>query len=234
MKSLIKEKKEISSIMKACKVCDAAFKYILPHLKTGVSEKETAFKINKFIRNKSEGIAFKTIVAFGENSSEIHHRPNNRELKKGDIIMFDFGAKINGYCSDISRTVFFKKITLRKKHIYDTVLKAQEKAIIYLNSSLKRKKLISGCDLDKIARNYISQKYPNFPHSLGHGIGKKVQMSPKISPKSKTILKPGMIFSIEPGIYIKNFGGVRIEDLVLLTKNGVKMLTNSSREIIKI
>lgn len=231
---MVRSKAKIQSIKKACKITDKTFKYILPHLADGVTEKEIVKKINKFIRNHSEGLAFKTIVAFGENSAEVHHQfPTERKLKKGDIIILDFGAKINGFCSDITRVLFFEKANRKQKDLYRDVLKAQQMAIDFLNNEIGKGK-IKALDVDKIARDYLEKKYPTMPHSLGHGIGKKVHSGLRLSPKSKSYLKPGMIFSVEPGIYIKDFGGVRIEDTVLLTEKGVEILTKSTKEIIEI
>lgn len=225
---------EIESIRKACRVTDATFKHILPHLVENVTEKKIVKKINKYIRRHSDGLAFKTIVAFGENSAEIHHQfPTERKLRKGDIIMLDFGTKVNGLCSDMTRTLFFGKATQRQKKMYDTVLKAQQMAIDFIKSSIINHKSIEASEVDKIARNYLSnKKYPPMPHGLGHGIGKKVHMAPRLSPKSKAYLKSSMVFSIEPGIYIKNFGGVRIEDTILLMEKGAEILTKSPKTLI--
>lgn len=227
---------EIEFIRKACRVTDAAFKYILPHLVENVTEKVIVKKINKYIRRHSDGLAFKTIVAFGENSAKIHHQfPTEKKLKKGDIIMLDFGTKVNGLCSDMTRTLFFGKANKKQKDLYLAVLEAQQLAIDYLESSILKHKSVKASEVDKIARNYLSnKKYPPMPHGLGHGIGKKVHMEPRLSPKSKAYLKSGMVFSIEPGIYIKNLGGVRIEDIILINGNKIEILTKSAKELIEL
>src|SRR5680860_625614 len=234
MARLARRKDKIYSIKKACRIGDKCFNFILPFLEEDVTEIEIVKLINVFLKKKSEGIAFKTIVAFGENSAEIHHQnPTNRKLKKGDFIMLDFGARINGYPSDMTRTLFFKKATNKQVDLYKTVLEAQKKAIDLLESFAKKQRSIKAFDVDRIAREFIvSKKFEPMPHSLGHGIGKKVHSGLRLSPKSKTYLKPGMIFSIEPAIYIKGFGGVRIEDLILLTETKIKILTNSPKNII--
>lgn len=228
------QKLKIKSIKKACQISDKCFNFILPFLKEGVTEIEIVKLINYFLRKKSEGIAFKTIVAFGENSAEIHHQnPTTRELQKGDFIMLDLGAKINGYPSDMTRTLFLQKASKKQVDLYKTVLEAQRRAISLLESLVKKQSLIKAFDVDKAARDYIiSKKFPSIPHSLGHGIGKKVHSGLKISPKSKNLLKPNMIFSIEPAIYIKGFGGVRIEDLVLLTGKKIEILSKSKKDLI--
>lgn len=231
-----KTQEKILSIEKACKVGDLAFDYILPCFKEGVTEKEIVKKLNKFIGSRSQGLAFKTIVAFGKNSSEIHHqKPTNKKLKKGDFIMLDFGARINGYPSDMTRTLFFGKASQKQKQMYQVVLKAQHEAIGLLKSLIVNHKSIKAFDIDKIARDYILAKgFVPMSHSLGHGIGKKIHSGLKLSPKTKSYLKPGMVFSIEPAIYIKDFGGVRIEDLAVLTKNQLKILTNSPKQLIEL
>lgn len=229
---------KIISISNACKISDRAFEYILPYLQEGVTEKKIVKKINDYLRKHSEGLAFKTIVAFGENSAEIHHQfPTEKALKKGDIIMLDFGAKINGYPSDMTRTLFFGKASQKQKSIYGAVYEAQQQAIEQLRSLAMKQSVvkIKAYDIDKIARDYIaSKKFTPMHHSLGHGIGKKVHSGLRISPKSKAYLKPGMIFSIEPAIYVEGFGGIRIEDLVLLKKDKIEILTKSPKEMIEL
>lgn len=221
-------KSRVEKIKQAAKIGDLAFEYILKEIKTGISERKLAALINSFIKEKNAKFAFPIIVAFGENSSEIHHKTGNRKLKHGDIIMLDFGAKVDGYCADMTRTIFFGKPTLKQQNIYQIVLKAQQKAIDFINHCLKLNKTIRTTEVDKIARDYIiSCRYPNMPHALGHGIGRKVHQSPRLSPKSKEVLKEGMVFSIEPGIYLKNWGGVRIEDLFVINRGKLEQLTLS-------
>jgi len=240
---MFKSQAKILNIEKACNLTDKAFNYILGKIKEGISEKELALKIEFFIKRHGSDIAFPPIVAFGKNSSFPHHVPtfNSQLSTLNSIVLLDFGAKLNGYCSDMTRTVFFGKPTTEQKRMYQTVLKAQQKAIEYIVTHLeggspKRSEghdsfevdSIKASEVDKIARDYIvSQGFPTIPHSLGHGIGRKVHEPPKLSPKSKDTLKPGMVFTIEPGIYLPGFGGVRIEDVVLLEKP-YRILTKSS------
>ncbi len=220
---------KLSSTKKACKITDLAFAHILKRIKLSTTEKELAREINKFIRSHGAKLAFPTIVAFDKNSSEIHHKPTNKKLSKNQFIMFDFGAKFNGYCSDMSRTVFFGKATKEQKKIYNTVLTAQKMAIDKIKPNCKT------YEIDKIAREYIYKKGFNpIPHSLGHGVGKKVHEDPKISPASADVLKNEDIFTIEPGIYIKNYGGVRIEDMLVLTAKSPKLLTTSPKHLIEL
>ena len=236
-------RQEIPLIEKACKLTDETFEYVLTKIKKGVTEKELSLEIQRFIRANGAGLSFRPLVSFGKNTAEVHHKSTDKKLKKNNIVMLDFGAKIEGFCSDMTRTVFIGRASRKQKKIYSAVLKAQQKAVKFLmrvqpladTNSLVKGLNPSAKEVDKVARDYIiSQGYPTIPHGLGHGVGKKVHEPPKISPKSRAILKPGMVFSIEPGIYIKNFGGVRIEDLVVLEKTGPRILTKSPKRIIEL
>ncbi len=246
----IKTNKELQNIEKACQLGDETFAHSIAILKEGITEKEVSFTIEFFIKKQGADISFKPIVAFGKNSSVPHHQTSNQQLKTNDIILLDFGVKIRNYCSDMTRIVFFGKATNEKKRMYQTVLTAQQKAFDYISSchSQRREESreilrhtpqddigIKASEVDKMARDYItSQGYPIIPHSLGHGIGIAVHESPSLSPKSKDVLQAGMIFSIEPGIYIPGVGGIRIEDLVILEQNGPRILTKSPRNLTKI
>lgn len=240
----IKTKEEIKKIENACKLGDLAFKYILKKLKVGITEKEIATKLENFIKSKGGEFSFPAIVAFGKNTSVPHHQTGETKLDNNDFVLLDFGVKLDQYCSDMTRTVFFGQPSEKQKRIYQTVLTAQQRAIEFINSAIKAGKEIKVAEVDQVARKYIiSQGYPAIPHSLGHGVGLEIHEHPNLSPKSKETLKEGMVFSIEPGIYIPNFGsprslreagGVRIEDLFVLSENGLRQLTNSSKEIIVI
>jgi Xaa-Pro aminopeptidase len=230
--SLTRTNPEIESIRKACLITDKGFIFVLKEIKSGITEKALAKRLSNFLRNNSNGLSFRTIVGFGENSSHIHHRPTNRRLKAGDAILLDFGAKINGFCSDLSRTVFFKKATKKQIQAYNLVSQAQEKAIKFIQDKLEKNAKIKCKDVDKIAREYlVSKRFPAIPHGLGHALGKKVHQAPRFSPKSKHYLKPGMILTVEPGIYLKTFG-IRIEDDILIKENRVEILTKSSKKVI--
>ncbi len=221
---------KVSSITKVCNITDQTFDYILKKIKVGVTERGLAKEIGKFIKNKNARPAFPTIVAFGKNGFEIHHKPTNKKLTaKNQFVLLDFGAKVNGYCSDMSRTVVFGKATDKQREIYKTVLTAQEMAIKAIKPNCKT------YEIDRIARDYIFKKgFDPIPHSLGHGVGKRVHERPRIGPATADILKEGDIFTIEPGIYIKNFGGVRIEDVLILQKGKAKLLTHSPKHLIEL
>lgn len=231
----IKEDEEIELIKKACLIGDEAFSRILKRIKQGITEKELAYRLESLIYKLGGEPSFKTIIAFGKNSAYPHHQVGETVLKYGDQILMDFGVKFEGYCSDMTRTIFFGKPNPRQRKLYETVLFSQQKAIDYIISQLKDSKKIKAKKVDRIAREYIIQKgFPDIPHSLGHGIGLEVHEHPYLSPKSKEILKRGTVFSIEPGIYFPGFGGVRIEDLFVMEDGGLKNLTNSPKELIVI
>lgn len=233
-----KEEEEIEAIQKACALGDKAFDHILPLIKEGITEKELAFQLELFIKKQHADLSFRTIVAFGKNAAIPHHQTGNQRLaSSGQFVLLDFGVKLNNYCSDMTRTVFFGKATEDQKRMYQTVIEAQKLAIDFLNheSRVMNHESIKAADVDKTAREYITtQGYPTIPHSLGHGIGIEVHETPRLSPFSKDILRPNMVFSIEPGIYIPGVGGVRIEDIVVLTKNGPQLLTKAKRSLIQL
>ncbi|MBI2034845.1 MAG: aminopeptidase P family protein [Candidatus Levybacteria bacterium] len=198
----IKSVHEIQQIKKACEISDKAFTHILKKIKTGVTEQKIAFELEIFMKKNGADISFPPIVAFGSHSSIPHHSANNQQLASrrsglitNNVILLDFGARFNGYCSDMTRTIFFGKATNEQKKMYKTVLNAQQKAIEFIQKetpsrrSLLEKNEIKASEVDRIARDYIiSQGYPTIPHSLGHGIGLQVHEAPSLSQKSKDIL----------------------------------------------
>ena len=228
----IKSPWEIEQIRKACRLTDDTFNFFLKKITSGISEKELASKIELYIKNHNGDLAFETIVAFGKNSSIPHHQTGQDivDAKNGQFILIDFGAKVGNYCADMTRTIFFGKPSAKQKQIYKIVLEAQTKAVSYIKARLAKKQIIKAKEVDKIARDFIKALgFASIPHGLGHGIGLEVHEFPRLSPKSKNILKDGMVFSIEPGIYIPNFGGVRIEDIFAIVKGELKQLTKSSK-----
>jgi Xaa-Pro aminopeptidase len=225
---IIKTDFEVLKIKKACKIGDETFKFLLTKIKLGITEIELANALENFVKQKNALLSFDSIVAFGPNSSSPHHKPTNIKLKNNQIVLLDFGINFEGYCSDMTRTVFFGSANEEFKKVYQTVLKAQEKAFNYLES----KNILAKAD--ETAREYITSKgYPSIPHSLGHGIGIEVHELPHISPSSHDKAKNNMVFSLEPGIYIPGFGGVRIEDLVVFN-NKTQFITHSNRNLIEI
>ncbi len=222
---LTKDKKEIALIKKATAIGDQVYRQILPCIKPGRTEQYIANKVEALIREKSCEPAFKTIVASGLGSAIPHHVISNRKLKKNDIVVLDFGAIYKGYRSDLTRTVFLGKINKIFQSIYQLILEAQTKAITALGPGVKT------CSIDQLARNIIAKagygRY--FIHTTGHGIGLETHESPRISSKDTMILQPGMVVTVEPGIYLFGQGGVRIEDMVLVTATGHEVLTKTNK-----
>ena len=245
---MIKTPQEIEAIEKACRLGDVTFEYILSVIKEGITEKELAFELEFFIRRHGAEISFPPIVAFGANSSIPHHVSDDTQLTTNSWVLMDFGVKFDSFCSDMTRTVFVGRATKEQRHMYQTVLNSQQKAMEFIAKVQPSLRLnLYAKNVDKVARNYItSQGFPTIPHSLGHGIGLEVHEPPRISPKSKDSLKTGMVFSIEPGIYIParnasanvaggpGAGGVRIEDLVVLEEKGPRFLTTAKRKLIEL
>jgi Xaa-Pro aminopeptidase len=226
---IVKEPHEIDLIKKAQEITDKTFTHILEYIKPGVTERDLACEMEYFMKkNGADGIAFDTIVASGSRSSLPHGRASERNLQPGDFITMDFGARYSWYCSDMTRTVFLGRPDDTQVKIYNIVLEAQQRALEYIKSGLL------GKDVDRVARETIDKNGygNNFGHGLGHGVGIEIHESPRLSPKGDMELLPGMVVTVEPGIYIENYGGVRIEDLVVVTRNGCDNLTKSDKHLI--
>ena len=218
---MIKEPSEIKEIKKALLIAESVFTNFSDSISNGMKEKEAAWAVEKAIREAgADALSFPTIVASGPNSALPHATPGNRIFKKGEPILFDWGAKLNGYCSDISRTIVIGKADDKFKRVYQTVLKAQAKAISAIRPGISSKAV------DKIARNHIdeSEFKDKFGHGLGHGVGLSIHELPRISPLKDIKLEKGMVFTVEPGIYIPGWGGVRLENMVVVREGGVEVL----------
>lgn len=227
---ITKDKNEVELIKNACQLSDMGYDFILSCLKPGVSELEIKLRLENFIRENKGDISFPSIVAFGQNSAIPHHMPRDTKLEAQDTVLLDFGAKWNGYCSDMTRTVFIGVPKEKLSSIYTAVKEAQEIALDYLSTHMKE-----GFDLKKAANLANSHLkvlgFPEIPHGLGHGVGLQVHEMPSVSPFSEQFLAPRTVITVEPGIYIPNLGGVRIEDTILVTSDGVEILTNSPKEL---
>lgn len=223
-----KDKNEIELIQKAQTLTDQTLKTLKENLKIGMTEKQIAWEIEKIGRTLgADDISFTPIVAFNENSAIPHHEPTDKKLKKGDLILVDMGLKYNNYCSDMTRMIFTKPPTALQKKVYEIVLEAQIKAEIKVKAGI-------ACNtIDTIARDIIDQQgfKGKFGHSLGHGIGLEVHEMPSVSQLYTEKLKENSIVTIEPGIYLENNFGVRIEDMVLVLSNGSRNLTKSPKKI---
>ena len=222
----IKDSTEIHGIKTAIEIAETAMMNVTSTILEGQTEKEIAWNLEKTMRELgADGPSFDTIVAAGPNGAMPHHRPSDRTILMGDPIVIDMGARVNGYCSDITRTICIGDPDETFHKVYDTVLGAQLAAIELIKPG------ISGEEADSYARNVInaSPYAETFGHSLGHGVGLAVHELPTLSPKSEQILEKDMVFTIEPGIYISGWGGVRIEDMVLLNTTGVDVLSNAAK-----
>lgn len=227
----VKDQHEIAKMEKAIEITGEAFAHILGFLKPGITEKEVALELEFFMKKRgASGLAFTTIVASGHRSSLPHGIASEKVLEKGDFVKIDFGCIYNHYCSDLTRTVVLGKATDKQKEIYNTVLEAQLKAIDGIKAG------ISGKDADSLARDVIYSKgyTENFGHGLGHGIGMVVHENPRVSPKAEDLLQTGNVVTVEPGIYIEGYGGVRIEDMLVITDIGNRNLTKVTKELIEI
>ena len=223
---VIKSKSEVEKIEAAISISDRAFNAVSKEIEVGMTEKEIAWEIEKEMRILgAESISFDTIVASGLNGSKPHHSPTNKQISNGEAITIDMGAKLNGYCSDLTRTIFIGKPDEKFKKIYNIVLRSQ------LISIETAKDGMTGEEIDKISRDIISEEGfgEYFGHSLGHGVGLEIHENPGGGPNSKNEITPGMVYTIEPGIYIDGWGGIRIEDMVLMTDNGNKLLSHAEK-----
>lgn len=225
---MIKDEYEIECIKKACSITDECFNYLKTYIKKDMTEKEIAREIEKyFLSHGADGLAFETIVASGPNSSMPHAVPTDRKIKSGDIITIDFGCKYKGYCSDMTRTIFVDCVQDYIKPIYELVLK---------NQKLTLKEYYDGANirvLSKMVENDFKLNNFNLVHALGHGVGLDVHEIPILSSKKGDFfLRENMVITNEPGIYLSSKFGVRIEDTVLITKNGPEVLTKSEKDYV--
>lgn len=218
----IKAVSEINLIKKAIRINLSAFKQIAGEVKAGSRERDLANMMEYRMKlNGADNASFDTIVLSGRNSSLPHGRPSEKAIKDNELVLIDAGANFNGYNSDLTRIFFLGRIQPILKKIYGVVKIAQEKAIRAVRPGVK------AASVDAAARAHI-KKYgwdKFFGHGLGHGVGRKVHEAPSISARSKYILKPGMVFTVEPAVYIPGVGGVRVEDMVLVTQKGVEVLS---------
>ena len=225
----VKDTDEIKKIAQAQKLGDEAFSYILNRIKTGKTEKEVATELEFFMRkNGASATSFATICASGVRSAMPHGVASDKVIQKVDFLTLEFGCVLDGYCSDMTRTVVIGTADQRQKEIYEIVLSAQKAALEKAAPNVK----CSECD--KAARDIITVAGygENFGHSTGHSVGIEIHEFPVLSPKSEDILEEGNIVTVEPGIYINDFGGVRIEDLIQITSENMVNLTNSQKDLL--
>ncbi len=222
---------EITKIKEAQRLVDEAFSYIVETITVGLTEKQICAELRKKVIDLGcEDFAFDYIVVSGENTAIPHGKPSDRKIQKGDAVTLDFGAKIDGYCSDMTRTIFVGNISEEKKEVYQTVLNAQNKAINSIEVGVK------ASQIDKIVRNYLAEKgYEKFfTHSLGHGVGLQVHEKPNLSSQSQDIILDRQVITVEPGIYIPERFGIRIEDMIFVNGTSIENLTKSSKDLISV
>lgn len=226
---LIKDEEELAKIQKAIDIADEAFSHILGYIRPGVTEEEVALELEfKMRKLGASGVSFDIIVASGERGALPHGRASNKLIRAGELVTLDFGCVYDGYVSDITRTVAVGEISDQLREIYNICLEAQ------LNGVNNIKAGMTGKEADALCRDIIERAGygPAFGHSTGHGIGLDVHEGPSASVVSDIILQPGMLLTVEPGIYLSGIGGVRIEDDILITETGNQILSKSTKELL--
>jgi len=226
---MVKEEGELAIMQEAADLADRAFAHVLGLIKPGVAEADIALELEFFMRKHgATSTSFETIVASGERSSLPHGVASERAIGRGEFVTLDFGAFYKGYCSDITRTVVVGRPSDKHREIYSIVLEAQLHALEHLRPGM------TGREGDALTRDIITRYgYGDyFGHGTGHGLGMEIHEAPRLSRTENTVLTPGMTVTVEPGIYLPGFGGVRIEDDVVMTNDGIKILTHSPKELI--
>ena len=222
----VKDRDELHLLQRAIDASDWAMEQVRPAIAEGMTEREVAWRMEMAMRDAgADGISFDTIVAAGHNGAMAHHMPTDYVIKRGEPIVIDMGAKVGGYCSDITRTVVVGEPDEMFHKIYNIVLDAQLTAIKDVKIGM------NGEEADKLARDVIADAGygDNFGHSLGHGVGLAVHEMPRVSPRSQDPLEMDTVFTVEPGIYLTGWGGVRIEDIVILRDDGATTLSKASK-----
>ncbi|HZD80101.1 MAG TPA: Xaa-Pro peptidase family protein [Actinomycetota bacterium] len=225
----VKDADELRILDRAQEVTDAAFEALLPKLREGVSERELAFELEIELRTAgADDLSFETIAAFGEDAAEPHHDPGGRPLRRGDVVKLDFGALVDGYHCDMTRTVAFGHPPRELHEIHDLVRRAQRAGIEAVRAG------VDAAGVDAAARSVIEEAGmgERFAHGLGHGVGLEIHEDPFLHRSSQEVLPAGAVVTIEPGVYVPGLGGVRIEDMVEVREDGRRALPRSSKELI--
>ncbi|MCZ8520665.1 MULTISPECIES: M24 family metallopeptidase [Paenibacillus] len=228
---MYKDEAELAILQEAADLADRTFTHIQGFLKPGVKELDIALEIEMFVRrNGASSTSFETIVASGERSALPHGKASDKLIGTNEFVKLDYGAYYKGYCSDITRTVVLGTPTAKHREIYSIVLEAQMAALDAIRPGM------TGREADAVARDIITRYGygDHFGHGLGHGLGMEVHESPRLSVRGDNVLEPGMVVTVEPGIYLPGFGGVRIEDDIVITPQGNRRLTHSGKDLIVI
>ena len=223
---VVKDQEELAQLQKAIDAADKAMDAVRPTIQAGMTEKEVAWRMEVAMRELgADNLSFDTIVGAGPNAAMIHHRADDTVIKEGDPVLIDMGAQINGYCSDLSRSFVVGEPDEMFLKIYNIVLGAQLTAINTVRPGM------TGEECDALSRDIITEAGygDNFGHSLGHGVGLAIHEFPRVGPRADNILTPGMVFTVEPGIYLTGWGGVRIEDIVILGEDGATPLSKAGK-----
>lgn len=228
---LVKDAREVELLQKACDIASRSFEDLLPFIRPGVREAEVAAELAYIMQKRgATGPSFRTIVGSGPNGAEPHYTAGSREIRRGDLVVLDFGALYQMYCSDVTRTVVLGKATDRQRAMYDTVAEAQARAFAKMRPGS------AGKAVDAAARSYIdsTEFKGRFIHGLGHSIGLAVHDGGSLNPASRITLRPSMVFTDEPGVYLPGFGGVRIEDDVLVARGGPRYMSTAPRDLLEL
>lgn len=227
-KRMVKKPLELYALKHAQKIAEEVFAKIKKRLRPGVTEKEVEWEIEKIAHDLgAQDLSFTPIVAFAEDSASPHNHNTDRKLKRGDLVLIDMGVRYNGFCSDMTRVIFTKQPTPEQRHVYGIVLAAQKTAIRNIKAG------VTGRNMDKLARAVIKEEGygKQFTHPLGHGVGLDIHELPSFTPKYKGKVPEGSVMTVEPGIYLPGKFGIRIEDMVLVTRKGNINLTKTPKDL---
>ena len=226
----IKDEYEISCIETAASIADKAFEHIVSFMREGMTERAVALELEMFMRKSgADGLSFDSIVATGARGSLPHAEPGDSKLSSGDLVVLDYGCMVKGYCSDRTRTVAVGDISARQLEVYNTVKRVQQECLDMVKPGAKCS------EIHMHSYDVLNGLYEGcYGHGLGHGVGLEIHERPNLNMRNHGLLVPGNVVTVEPGVYISGFCGVRIEDLVLVTEEGYRILSKSTKELVKI